>query len=298
MRVTSEASYTALIGQVQALNAQQIRYQSQAATGQRITNPEDDPAAVGRALDAQAQKSAVQQFDQNAHRALDVNQASFAGFDSVRTLSDRAGEIAALVGGTTDPVSMKAYATEVNQLMEQALGSGNGKLGNNYLFGGTATDTPPFVATRNAAGQITAVAYQGAASGAGIALDAGTTVSPFTSGKDNQGIAGFINTLATLRDALAGGNATAVLATRTALASSDDQLVNTLGNLGAMQTRIQAASVANATRFTSLANAISADASADLPQTVIQLSRAQNAYQAALQTGAKILGVSLLDYLH
>ena len=297
MRVTTAASYNALINQAQTLNAQQILYQSQASTGQRITNPEDDPAAMGRVLDAEAQESTVQQYSSNASRALEISQASYSGFDSLQTISERAGEIAATVGGTTAPASMQAYATQVNQLMEQALQDGNSQLGNNYLFGGTKTNVAPFTATRDAAGQITAVTYQGAASGAAMSVDAGTTISPSTSGADNQGIAAFINTLATLRDALASGNANAAQATQTTLASAGDGLVNTIGNLGAMQTRIQAATTADGARFTSLANAISTDASADLPQTVIQLSRAQNAYQAALQTGAKIMGVSLLNYL-
>ena len=74
-------------------------------------------------------------------------------------------------------------------------------------------------------------------------------------------------------------------------------MIDTIGNLGAVQTRLQAASAANSSRFTNLENLISADADADLPQTIIQLNKTQSAYQAALQTGAKIMGQSLLDYV-
>ena len=298
MRVTTNAISSSLIGQLQILNARQLLYQTQAATGQRLTNPEDDPAAMGRVLNAQADKSLAQQFNTNALRGLDISQSSYAGAEAVKTLSDRAGEIGALVGGTTAPEAMKAYGTEVNQLMEQALQTGNAKLGTAFLFGGTRTDTAPFVATRDASGQITGVTYQGTAGGASMAVDSGTDISPYTTGADNQGLGQFINTLATLRDALTSGNANGVQATRPALLSSDDALINTLGSLGAVQTRIQAASDADSTRFTSLQNAISADTDASLPQTIIQLDRTQSAYQAALQTGAKIMGQSLLDYLH
>ncbi len=297
MRVTSNANSSLLINQLQVLTARQQKYQNQAATGQRITNPEDDPAAMGRVLKAQAEKSSVQQFNNNANRALDISQSTYSGLDGLKDISDRAGEIAAMVGGTTDPASMKAYSVEVNQLMEQALQTGNSQLDGSYLYGGTKTDTAPMAATRDASGQITGTTYQGAASGASIAVDAGTSISPYTSGTDNQGISQFINTLATLRNALANGDSSAVQATQPALTTSENQLLDTVGNIGAVQTRLQAASTANTARFSSLETQISADADADLPTTIIQLNKTQSAYQAALQTGAKIMGQSLLDYV-
>ena len=297
MRVTSNTNSTALISQLQLLTSRQTQLQNQAATGQRITNPEDDPAAMGRVLNAENEKSSVQQYNNNATQALNISQASYSGLDSLKDLSDRAGEIAAMTGGTTDAASMKAYSVEVNQLMEQAVSESNSQLNGSYLFSGTKTDTAPLAVTRDATGQITGTTYQGAASGASVSVDSGTKISPYTSGADNQGISTFINTLATLRDALASGNATSVQATTTALTSSSNQLVDTIGSIGAVQTRLEAAGTANTTRFTSLQSQISADTSADLPTTIIQLNRAQSAYQAALQTGAKIMGQSLLDYL-
>ncbi len=297
MRITSNASSSNLISQLQVLTARQQLYQNRAATGQKITNAEDDPAAMGRVLIAQTEKSNVQQFNVNTTRALDISESSYAGFDALKDLSDRAGEIATLAGGTSDPASMKAYAVEVNQLMEQALQTGNNKLNGSYLYGGTKTDAPPLAATRDAMGQITASTYQGAVSGASIQVDAGTQISPFTNGTDNQGISQFINALATLRNALNSGNTSAVQSTQSSLATSGNQLIDTIGNLGAVQTRLQAASAANSSRFSNLENLISADADADLPQTIIQLNKTQSAYQAALQTGAKIMGQSLLDYV-
>ena len=43
---------------------------------------------------------------------------------------------------------------------------------------------------------------------------------------------------------------------------------------------------------------VSKEADADLPQTLVRLSQTQNAYQVALQSGARLLSTSLLDYLH
>ncbi len=298
MRVTSSAYSASLNAQIQTLAARQVRLQSEASSGQRITNPEDDPAAMGRVLNSQAEQGRVQQYYRNSQQALDVNQASYSAVSSIKDLSDRAGEIAAMTSGTSSTESMSAYAQEVNQLMEQAVQSGNSKLDTSYLLAGTKSDTPPFTATRDASGQITGVSYQGASTSAQVAVDSGTTISPSTDGTDNANLATFINTLGKLRDALASGDSNAVQGVQGDLSTSEDHLLNTLGTLGAVQTRLEAASTANSSRFTDLQSQISADADADLPSTIIKLTQAQTAYQTSLQTGAKILNQSLLNYIN
>jgi flagellar hook-associated protein 3 FlgL len=42
---------------------------------------------------------------------------------------------------------------------------------------------------------------------------------------------------------------------------------------------------------------ISSETSADLPETIVRLNQSQTAYQAALQSAANIMQISLLDYI-
>ena len=70
-----------------------------------------------------------------------------------------------------------------------------------------------------------------------------------------------------------------------------------IGNNGAIQARLEATKALATTRSTSLEQLVSKEADADLSQTLVKLSQTQTAYQAALQTGGKILNTSLLDYL-
>jgi flagellin-like hook-associated protein FlgL len=51
------------------------------------------------------------------------------------------------------------------------------------------------------------------------------------------------------------------------------------------------------TQSDSIDQQISGEVSADLADTMVQLNQTQVAYQAALQGGARILNLSLLDYL-
>ena len=51
MRVTANMFPDRLSGQLATISARQNRLQEQAATGQRITRPDDDPGAMRRVLD-------------------------------------------------------------------------------------------------------------------------------------------------------------------------------------------------------------------------------------------------------
>ena len=100
-----------------------------------------------------------------------------------------------------------------------------------------------------------------------------------------------------LRDALESGTGAAVQAVRPSLETSENDFLVTLSGIGAKQTRLEADKAQNETRFQELDRLSAAETDVDLPSTVVQLSNAQTAYQAALQSGSKILSMSLLDYI-
>ena len=297
MRVPTNSFSNTLISQLQNLTGKQSTLQNEIATGQRITNPSDDPAAIARVLRLQGEKREIQQFARNHDRALNVSQSSFSNIKQLKESSDRAGEIAVLGVGTNGRDALAAYAKETDQMIEQALQTANTKYSGEHLFGGTKSDTAPFTAARDAAGRITSIAYTGAAAGAEVRISEGAKLSPFTTGPENQKLADFINHLVNLRDALETGTGAAVQAVRPTLETSENDFLITLSGIGAKQTRLEADRNQNESRFAELDRLTSAETDADLPSTVVQLTQAQTAYQAALQSGSRILSMSLLDYI-
>jgi flagellar hook-associated protein 3 FlgL len=297
MRVPSSTFSDVVALQLQKLFARQTNLQSQIATGQRITDPSDDPTAMARVLSLDSQKQEIQQFARNQGQALQISQSVYGGLSGLKTISDRAGELGVLGGGAIGSDSYQAYAAELNQMIEEAVQAGNTRLGGNYLFGGTKTDAPPFEATRDASGNITSVTYNGAATGAQIQTSEGTLISPYTDGTTNQQLGDFMNNLISLRDALTAEDPAAVHAAADNLHGSEDNLLFAISGVGAVQTRLEADSTQNSARFTDLGTLISQDADADLAQTVVKFQQAQTAYQAALQSGAQVMHLSLLDYL-
>lgn len=297
MRVSTQTLSENLIRQIQQLGSQQNRLQTQVATGQRIFQPEDDPTAMGRVLALESEQRELGQFSRNIDRALEMSQISFSGLQNLKTASDRATEIGVLGAGTISNEAARAYAVELDQLIEQTLQVANTKLRNDYVFAGTAVDSAPFTATRNPAGQVTAVTYAGNSGQASIQLSESSSIAPGTTGATNSAIGTFLNQLVALRDALTANNGAAVTAAQTGLIASEDVLVSALAETGGVQMRIESSRTQLANRSESVERLISAEADLDLPTAIVKLNQSQTAYQAALQSAASIMRQSLLDYI-
>ncbi len=297
MRIATHSISDTIVRQIQQLGAQQAKLQNQVGTGQRIFEPEDDPSAVGRVLNLQTEQRQLAQYSRNADRALELSQATFSGLSGLKKISDRGTELGTLGGGIGSTDALAAYVAEVDQLIEQALQQANATRGNDYLFAGTAVDTPPFSATRDATGRIAAIAYVGNAERAEVPLSATSNITPNASGETNVAIGNFIGHLVSLRDGLTTGNHAAIAAAQESLLATENDLVSAIGENGGIQTRIEASQAQQADLALSLESLVSQETDADMPSTIVQLTQAQTAYQAALQSAASIMRLSLLDYI-
>ena len=297
MRIATSSISDNVLAQLQRLSTQQADLQNQVATGQRIFKPSDDPAAAARIIAAQMERANVAQYARTADAAMEYSKTSYSGLDQFKKLSDRAGELAVLGTGNLGASAMQAYGAEVDQLLEQAVTSGNTRLRNDYIFGGTATDTPPYTLTRDVDGKITAVAYAGDTGRVSVPLADGSSIQPTPDSATNSGIAAFMNQLVALRDALNAGDTTATQATRDDFNDSENLIVSALSEHGAVQLRIEVAQTQQRSRLDGIETQISADADADITSTIVRLNQTTQAYEAALSSGASMLKMSLLDYL-
>lgn len=299
MRIASNTVQDQIVRQIQQLGVQTAKLQNQVATGQRISSADDDPAAAARVLNQQSELRRVDQFDLNAQRAYEISQATFAGLKDIKQISDRAGELATLGRAPTSPEALQAYSTEINQLIEQLVQVGNTRLGNDYIFAGTKVDAPAFSVTRDVvSGDITAATYDGDTAQATIPLSEVASVSPFASSATNQSVRDLLTQLVGLRDALATNDSAGIATAQASLVAGEDTFVSALANTGAVQTRIEVNRAQQQARGDSLVGLVSSETSADLPDTIVRLNQSQVAYQAALQSAANIMKISLLDYIH
>jgi flagellar hook-associated protein 3 FlgL len=310
MRVTANTFPDSLVDQLGRLASRQNRLQAQAATGQRITMPEDDPVAMQRVLDLQNDASKVGQYRANIASLRSVAQASYGVVQDLKKISDRAGELATLADGTRSADELKLYATEVGELLKQAIQTANTKFQGNSLFAGTMSDQVPYVFTTDSDGNVTSITYQGNESVPQNEIAEGVTISSQSPGSnlsgtgprglitDSRSGADFFNHLLSLRNHLAAADTAAISGTdRPALAKDEENIALAAGENGVLQSRLEATDSAAGKKGDKLEALISNQADADMAQTLVRLNQTQTAYRAALQSGANLLSTSLLDYI-
>jgi flagellar hook-associated protein 3 FlgL len=312
MRVAGTSYTDSMVAQMNLLAAQQYKLQQQAATGQRIQAPSDDPAGMQQALGLQAESSNVSQYSENIAALQARSNAGYSVLQQLQTISNRVGEIATQVDGTTADQAMQSYAAEVTQLIQQAAQLVNTKDNGQYLFGGTASGQQPFTVTTDANGNVTAVTYQGNTSVAQSQIADNATVSADVPGENTSGSgprglvadsrygADFFNHLISLQNDLLAGNRNAVSTVdNQAFLKDEDNIAYQVANYGAVQAQLSTAASLASTRTTGLSQDINTVAGADLATTLSQLSQANTAYTAALQSASTLLQLkqSLLAYL-
>jgi len=313
MRVATNSYTDSMLNQFNVLKNRLSTLQNQSSTGLSVQSPSDNPTAMQNTLQYLSDKAAQTQYSSNIStlqtRATSVSNV----IESIQTLTSRAAEIATSAGsGTASQSDLDNYASEVQQLIQEAAQLMNTKDSSTgqYLFGGTNSTQSPYVATTDADGNITGVTYQGNSSVNQTEIASGVSVSVDVPG-ENTGTSGarglitdgtsgadLFNHLIALQNDLTSGDTSTITGTDSAnLQKDEDNQLYQISNNGSVQIHLTSAATFASNQSTSLDNMITNSTGASLADTLVQLTQAQTAYQAALQSSATIMQLSILSYL-
>jgi len=303
MRVTFNTFPDTLLGRLQSLGSEQNKALTQLSTGQRIAAPSDDAPAMQRILNLRTEKKQNQQFYRNATDGLEKSKVTFSSLEQIKDLLVRSSELAANISGATSEQEFKAKASEIEQLVQQGLNVANTKLRGNFLFSGDKNTgfnggaTTPFTRNPNTGD----ISYNGGTVASPIHIGEGDSAEIVVGANpdENTKIAELLTTMHSLKDAMQSGSnkASAVINLRDELATQEDQILTALSRAGTIQYRLETAMKDMEIRYEGTEKLISTDADIDFAEATVRLNRAQMAYQAAIQSGARIQNNSLLDYL-
>lgn len=148
MRVTTFSSNAQFIQNVNALKFQQNNLSRQISTGQKIHGPEDGASSVARASAASTEKSRIQAFANNIHRAETIGNLSLESLQVFKEISDSASNLALTNDGLSSSSDFTPREADLRQLIEQGINSLNTKFGDDYMFAGANTSELPFEALR------------------------------------------------------------------------------------------------------------------------------------------------------
>jgi flagellar hook-associated protein 3 FlgL len=204
--------------------------------------------------------------------------------------------------GTNTQPQREAIANEIDEIIEEMLALGNRSSNGRYVFGGTRTLDEPMVATRNVAGDITAVAYVGNSDEIPVEIGEGLTVAANQSGdsvyfSSSAQTVDIYQTLIDTRDALRTGNAAGINTGLAELKTAREQLGVVLSRIGAIQNRLERTGGNLEDINLQLTEVVSDNIDADFAEVTLNLNAQTNAFEAALNAGARVIQPSLLDFV-
>lgn len=299
MRVTQGIMVTRALKNLNYQTRQLLKLQEQLATGLRVNTPSDDPLAARKAIGLREIMSREEQYLTNINNAGLQLQETVTSIQSVVESLQRAQEIALQgANGTMDQSQRDQLAIEVNELLETFLMVANHQTNGRYIFGGTRTLSPPYVPTRNAAGEITSVTYAGNTQQVAVAVADGVSVAVNETGQTAfQSSQDVVQLLIDIRDNLRSSDIAGLQQRLTELDMAQDQALVSVARIGSTQNRLERLTANTEDHLQQLKIAISECVEADYAETMMNFNAQTNAFEAALNASARVIQQSLLDYV-
>jgi flagellar hook-associated protein 3 FlgL len=301
MRVTNQS----LSAQVQDTLQQALRRlnetQEQIASGKRINRLSDDPFGAVRALDLNSLGASLDQYQKNIDAALPVLNQTDSALGQLNDILTRAKEIAVqMANGSMSAADRVSAAAEVHELSARLLSLGNFRFDNRYLFGGFANGAAPFTPAVGGA------TYNGDSGAINVQANRSTTVALNIAGDalfQGVGVAGGTDLFATLSDletALTGNNVSGANGVTTQIGRLDsglDQVSAFRADIGARIETLNAAHQGLEAMQLKTTDMRSKIEDVDAIKVYSDFARLQQAFQAALESSARVVQPSILDFI-
>ena len=296
-RVTSNSLASSILGANQQTLARLATYQLQLATNKKLNQISDDPVAAKQSLRFRAEGMQVQKYLDNIDKSTSFMSATDQSLSEMTSLMDEAKSLAVQgANGTQDAASRKTIASGVDSLLSRLVDLANTVHDGRFLFGGTTTVQPQPPFTRNTAD--TGVDYSGNLDSFNVKVGPNSEVQVNTDGYSLfKGAQDVFHTLYQLRDALNQNDPTTVNDLISEVDSAHDQMNAIQGGMGGRLQRLELARSQLESTQVHLGELVSTAEDVDLTDVITKMKLAQTALEAGLQSGAKVMQTTLLDYL-
>lgn len=202
------------------------------------------------------------------------------------------------VQGGTDTVPKDArenIAAEVDQLYQQLVSLGNSQFKGKYIFNGERTDEKPFP------DDPTQTPYELDNGEVRYQVGAGITVSVNTPGEQVFGVSGDTSGLFAVvnnfKQALLADNTAGIQSTIPALQKNLETTITAQSEMGGKQNRLEFTLNRLGDLNLNYMDLQSKVEDADISKVIIDLKTSESIYQASLDTMARIIRPSLMDFL-
>jgi flagellar hook-associated protein 3 FlgL len=288
MRITQQMMLTSALESDASVTSRMSQLSQQASTGLKVSQASDDPAAWASIQQVQAQMGVVRARSDAATRASGDLSLAESTLDAANNLVTQAQTLAVEgANGTQNAASRANLASQVNSLVQQLVALANTRGSSGYLFGGTATNTPPVDSTGT---------FQGNAGVTHVEIADGVLAVSNADGAAAFSAAGGRSPFADLQSlatALSSNDVAGIQGSMANLQTSSAQILAARVDTGLSASRLSSAATVMSNTISQLTVESGNLGDADMASTLTNLTAAQTAYQAALTVNKQILSTSL-----
>lgn len=257
------------------------------STGKRINKLSDDPVGLTQALNVRSAISNIEQMQRNISHGNSWLASSESALTHVEDIiSDIKALCIQMANATTGSAQRLSAAGTVQNMLDEIISLANTNVAGSYIFAGSKTDTTPFSSDGTYNGNNNAFTIK-------IGKDATVEI-----GSDGDAVFGIIfSTMANLKTALETNDVGGIQDAISNLDVDFDHISAKISDVGSKMNRMdlkekifQDINFANTDRLSKIEDA-------DIVEAIMDLKARELAYQAALSSSAKLMTLTLVDYM-
>lgn len=286
--------YPDLLQGLSQLSQEQDSDLEQLSSGSKLNSISDNPAAVADLILDRSQLTSANQYSQNistVQGSLQVADSALSGVVESLTQAISLGTEGA--NGTMSAQDQQALAVQVTGIQQQLVNLANTSYQGNYIFAGNAVNNVPYTLDEST----NTVTYNGDAGISSVEIGEGQSVPVNLPGSQifNQAGADVFQSIGDLANALQNGGD--VAGATTEVQNAFNAVTTQRVFYGSSMSRLTSAGQFLQSEEQQLNSSESTIASANMAQVATNLDQVEVAQQAALEAGAKVSQLSLLNYL-
>ena len=300
MNISSQGFANQYANNLQILQGNNLHYMNQIGSGHKFQKPSDAPSDTSMVLHVQTSRMQISQCVKNSSYAKGLANITSQTIEKMMEVNSDIGAYSVQYS-SLNTEALKGIRSTIDGLLEQMDDLANSKQMDTYLFGGNKLMQQPFNVVRDGTThRIESVTYEGGDDANTFSIGPSLSLNPLTEVAENRQIKTALDNLLALRNVFYKEPPESdEIRTLGDKVNQDNETIfsDIMGTLGAKLTRIEHAEQQNQFIQEDLEKISSQYADIDIANIMVKFQQAQFAYQAALQTGSKVLNLSLLNYL-
>jgi len=287
MRVANKSVFDVAIYNLGKVTEELNKASNIVSTGKRINELSDDPVGIIQALGIRTTLANIEQVRRNISLGNSWLAASESALSQTQDIVSYVKSLAVqMANASIDSAQRVAAAQNVQNMLEEIVSLANTDVSGRYIFAGTKTDTVAFSQNGTYNGDNNAFTIK-------IGKDATMAV-----GSDGQAVfESIFTTLSTFKTALEANNISGIGEAMTNLDADFNSITVKISDVGSKMLRMEVkekiledSNVSNTERLSKIEDA-------DIAEAIMNLKAIEFAYQATLASSAKVMTLSLADYL-